>query len=269
MRNLTGTLSTLFLILLIASCKKDNFAIPTLTTTEISSINLTTAVSGGNITNDNGASITDRGVCWSVTQNPTILDNKSEDGIGIGVFTSTITGLTQGTTYYVRAYATNKLGTAYGSQVSFTSLALPTLNTSEVELKTQSSILSGGKIISDGGSSITARGVCWSTSPIPTETDNKTVNGTGTGDFLSSVSDLSVNTLYYIRAYATNIGGTGYGPVKAFVLWMNVPGPKVTDIDGNTYNSIKLGSQIWFAENLKTTKYSNGTSIPLVNTISS
>jgi len=93
---------------------------PTVTTTAVSSITTTTAESGGNVTNDGGASVTARGVCWSTSENPTISDSKTTDGTGTGEFTSSITGLSPGTTYYVRAYATNSAGTGYGEQRSFT-----------------------------------------------------------------------------------------------------------------------------------------------------
>jgi uncharacterized protein (TIGR02145 family) len=96
---------------------------PTLTTTAASSITLTTATSGGNISSDGGATITARGVCWSTSPNPTIaLSTKTTDGSGSGAFTSNITGLTANTTYYVRAYATNSIGTAYGNEINFTTL---------------------------------------------------------------------------------------------------------------------------------------------------
>ena len=98
-------------------------------TTAASSINLSTASSGGNITSDGGASVTARGVCWSTAANPTTSDSKTSDGTGTGIFTSSITGLAQGTTYYVRAYATNMVGTTYGAQISFTTLAVPTITT--------------------------------------------------------------------------------------------------------------------------------------------
>ncbi len=97
--------------------------IPTVTTTTASNITDTTAVSGGNITNDGGATITACGVCWSTSQNPTINDNHTTNGATTGSFTSNILGLTAGTTYYVRAYATNAVGTAYGNAVSFTTTA--------------------------------------------------------------------------------------------------------------------------------------------------
>jgi uncharacterized protein (TIGR02145 family) len=83
----------------------------------------TWASSGGTITNNGGETVTARGVCWSLSANPTILDNKTTDGTGIGTFTSMLTGLTTNTTYYVRAYATNKAGTGYGNDVIFTTTA--------------------------------------------------------------------------------------------------------------------------------------------------
>ena len=95
---------------------------PTVTTTAISAIDKTTATGGGNVTADGGATVTARGICWSTSQNPTISGNHTTDGTGTGSFTSSMTGLTANTTYYVRAYATNSVGTAYGEEVSFTTL---------------------------------------------------------------------------------------------------------------------------------------------------
>jgi uncharacterized protein (TIGR02145 family) len=115
-------LALLFLLLSFSTgCKKNNTDItPILTTTAISSTTQTTAVSGGNITNDGGTVVTARGVCWSTSQNPTIANNKTTDGTGTGSFSSNITGLTANTTYYIRSYATNSTGTAYGNDVPFT-----------------------------------------------------------------------------------------------------------------------------------------------------
>jgi hypothetical protein len=96
---------------------------PTVTTTAVSNIGKTTATSGGNVTYDGGASVTARGVCWSTSSNPTVSDFHSENGTGTGAFTSSLTDLTSSTTYYVRAYATNSVGTAYGNEVSFTTLS--------------------------------------------------------------------------------------------------------------------------------------------------
>jgi hypothetical protein len=88
-----------------------------LSTTSLTAITNTSATSGGNITADGGAPVTARGVCWSTTANPTTADNKTVDGTGIGTFTTSITGLASGTTYYVRSYATNSMGTTYGPEL--------------------------------------------------------------------------------------------------------------------------------------------------------
>jgi len=94
--------------------------LPAVTTAPPSGLTATTATSGGSVTADGGATVTARGVCWSTSANPTTADAHTEDGIGTGVFTSSITGLTPGTTYHVRAYATNRAGTAYGEDLTFT-----------------------------------------------------------------------------------------------------------------------------------------------------
>lgn len=114
-------------IVFASSCKKDddnnggnNTGIPILTTTVVTDISQTTATCGGNISSDGGATVTSRGVCWSTGQTPTISDNKTEDGTGSGSFTSSVTDLEPNTTYYLRAYAINSVGTAYGSALSFT-----------------------------------------------------------------------------------------------------------------------------------------------------
>ena len=115
-----------FVVILFVSCGKshdDQPVIPTLTTTAASSIMTTSATSGGTISSDGGAAITARGVCWSTAANPTITGSHTTDGTGTGSFTSNVTGLTQATTYYLRAYATNSAGTAYGNEITFTTSA--------------------------------------------------------------------------------------------------------------------------------------------------
>ena len=108
------------------------------------------------------------------------------------------------------------------------------------------------------GYTVTARGVCWSTNPEPTIADNKTVEGSGTGSFTGSLTGLNPETTYYVRAYATNFAGTGYSGTKVITTVI------VTDIDGNLYQTIKIGDQWWMAENLEVTHYRNGDPIPHV-----
>lgn len=191
---------------------------PTLTTTAITSITLTGAISGGNITSDGGAPITAKGVCWNSFTGPTTSNNKTVDGTGTGTFTSTLSGLTAGSTYFVRAYATNSAGTTYGNELTFTTTAasIPTITTYVIANIHYNSANGGGEIISDGGSPVLARGVCWSTATGPTISNSKTTDGSGTGSFASEISGLSPTTKYYVRAYATNLIGTAYGSEVSF-----------------------------------------------------
>jgi len=187
---------------------------PFVSTTAASNITQSSATSGGTVVADGGADVTIRGVCWSTTPYPTIGDSKTEDGNGTGVFTSSLTGLVANTTYYVRAYATNSAGTSYGSQETFITLTdpvLPTISTDDATDITQTTATSGGNVVSDGGVTVSVRGVCWSTSPYPTTDDSKTEDGSGTGVFTSSLTGLTANTTYYVRAYAINSIGTAYG----------------------------------------------------------
>jgi len=174
-------------------------------TSAIGSITTTSASSGGNISSDGGYAITARGVVWGTSPSPTVPSASSTtNGTGTGAFTSNISGLSAGTLYYVRSYATNSAGTNYGTEISFTTSAgsLATISATVAATSiTSSAATSGGNITADGGSPITARGVVWNTSTSPTiSLSTKTSNGTGTGAFTSNISGLSAGTLYYVRS---------------------------------------------------------------------
>jgi hypothetical protein len=221
--------------------------IPVVTTTAISSITTTTATGGGNVTSDGGALVTARGICWNTSVNPTTSNNKMTNGTGIGSFTSSMTGLTPNTTYHVRAYATNSVGTAYGSDVFFTTnsitIYVPTVTTTSASAITATTATSGGNITADGGGTITARGVCWSTTSNPTIASSHTSNGTGVGIFTSYITGLTIGTLYHIRAYATNSAGTAYGSDVQFTTIIN---PSITTIVANniTNNGASFGGTV-------------------------
>jgi hypothetical protein len=217
----------------------------TLTTTAFSGVTSSTAASGGNITFDGGALVTARGVCWSTTANPTISDSKTNDGAGTGNFISSIINLNPGTTYYARAYATNSVGSSYGNQISFTTSAnVPIITTNAITSITATTAFSGGNITSDGGANVSLRGVCWNTLPNPTTSDNKTINGTGIGSFTSSVGGLSSGTTYYIRAYATNSAGTGYGNEITFTTSLTIPTLTTTSVSSITPTTAISGGNI-------------------------
>lgn len=216
------------------------------TTTSVTSITATSAISGGNITSDGGDAVTARGVVWSTSQDPSVETNQgiTSNGKGTGSFTSSLTNLQPQTLYYVRAYATNSVGTTYGNQLSFTTLdGLPVLTTTAATSITATTAAYGGNITSDGGFAVTARGVVWSTSPDPTVETNQgiTSNGTGTGSFTSNLTNLQLQTLYYVRAYATNSMGTSYGNQVNFTSG-SLPVDVTNPTTGKTWMDRNLGA---------------------------
>jgi uncharacterized protein (TIGR02145 family) len=222
-------------------------AIPTVLTSPVTNITATTATGGGEVTDDGGAMVTNRGLCWSNSTTPTIGDNIVTSGNGIGEYTVQITGLDLDSTYYVRAYAINSAGVAYGSMVQFTTTASPPeIATTAVSAITDSTAVSGGNITSDGGSAITSRGVCWSIDPMPGLSGSFTNNGSGIGVFESNLTNLSAGTTYYVRAYAINAVDTAYGEQVSFTTTGVSFGTEIVEVTnpvtGKTWMDRNLGA---------------------------
>ena len=189
---------------------------PTVTTQDVSSIGMTTATGNGNVTDLGAPNPTQHGICWSTSENPTIAGDKTTEGVvsATGAFTSSITGLSPNTMYYVRAYATNTADISYGNQVSFTSAPAPaTVTTQAVNPVGQTTATGNGNVTDLGDPNPHQHGVCWNMGGTPTLADSKTEDGAASviGAFTSSITGLNPNTMYYVRAYATNTAGTSYG----------------------------------------------------------
>lgn len=255
-------LSVIFLFLamiaglsLISSCIK-NPTLPILSTTEPTEITIESVRTGGHITDDGGAEIIARGICWSTQPSPTINSNLKAAGTGSGEFTITIEELRPNTEYYARAYAENRIGLAYGNEIIFnTGIALPAVTTGQITSVTATSAVCEATIIYDGGAQITKRGVCWSISPDPDINDNYMTTSSVTETYLCNLTSLQSGTLYFIRAFVENDAGISYGAEKSFLTG-------VSDTEGNLYKTVIIGSQTWMAENLQSTRLNDNTPIP-------
>jgi len=208
------------LMTIFSGCKKDVdipiIKIPTLITTAVSAITTTSDVTGGSVTSSGGSEVTVRGVCWSTINNPTVAGSKTTDGIGTGSFISVMADLTPNTAYYVRAYATNSAGTAYGNEISFHTLSIVTTS-AIVSFSSTSAVVTGNVIYGQIGNHLIGSGICWSTSQNPTTADSKAPNDTYSGIFTSNLTGLIQGTTYFVRAYAVyDNGPTIYGNELSF-----------------------------------------------------
>ena len=192
---------------------------PGVITVGSSELSATSAELSGEVTDDNGEIITERGFVWMKgSGTPTTSSSKLTADGTTGAFTATLTDVTPNQIYSYRAYAINSMGTSYGEVMTFEiQVDLPTVTTDEVTDITDFSAVSGGNVTADGGADILAKGIVWSRSKNPTvDLETKTDEGTGLDSFTSTMSNLTSGSTYYVRAYATNVAGTGYGKEMEF-----------------------------------------------------
>ena len=222
-------------------------------TSEITSVMSSSAVCGGIITGGSDANVTARGVCWSTIQNPTINNDHTIDGLGMGSFVSNIMGLDENTTYYVRAYAQcNSEVVTYGEEYSFTTPFL--ILTSDVKQITANGAACGGIVNAGIDLTVKNRGVCWSKNTMPTILDEHSSDGFGVGEFDSNIIDLEALTLYYVRAYVVIDDTIKYGMQKEFTTAKDFPSIQINGIEYFIYDNI-LDKMTWrnamtYCENL-------------------
>ena len=214
----------LFFSLLIIGCKtQENVPVkenpPTVFTKAASDVSLFSATLNGEVTDEGFTAATDRGFVYSEKNtNPSVSDSKVQSGYGKGVYLVKVDKLALNTKYYFKAYSTNTKGTSYGEVQNFTTTdyKIPTVTTDSPLDISYYSVNVGGSVTDAGGLTITQRGICYGLIPNPTTSDNKVISGEGLGAFKIGLQNLKDNSKYYVRAYAINSKGTGYGNEQTF-----------------------------------------------------
>jgi formylglycine-generating enzyme required for sulfatase activity len=224
----------------------------TITTKSPSEIKYHSAICGGILVNDGNSPITSKGIIWSSSQNPTFDKNEGKivDESQNTDFTTEIKNLKEGSIFYVRAFAVNEKGIAYGEETSFSTqdYALPALTTTDVTNIEHTSATSGGNITSDGNNEVTARGIVWSynhENPTVKQNDGIITEGKGTGEFSCEMTNLQKGTTYHVKCFATNQKGTAYGNKITFTTKKEASITVTTTIPNNvTSNSAISGGAI-------------------------
>jgi len=239
------SLFTLLTLVLYTCKKEDTKVLPAVVTASVDEIDNTSARVGGKVTFDGGAEVTERGVYWGTSSSPETGGAKLPIGTGLGIYFDNLSGLTSGVKYYVKAYATNSKGTAFGDETFFTTqISLPTITTSAVSELTPNSAKIGGVVSDDGGFEVSQRGVFWGVYANPRLTGVKLAIGSGEGEFSQTLTGLSRAITYYVTSFATNVKGTAYGEEISFTTDPELPTIYTTvAIDIEAY-SATIGGEI-------------------------
>jgi hypothetical protein len=237
--------------ILFVACTKEMSEVrldPKLSTSQVLNVTSATATVVGFVVAE-GDGFTEKGVCYNTTPAPTTANSKVaySGTTPTATFNVVLSNLAYATKYYARAYAVNPGGTLYGEEYSFTTLpVVPTLTTAAIASVTGNSAASGGNVTVTGGAEVTVRGVCFGTVANPTIADSKTSDGKGAGAFVSALTGIKGNTTYYVRAYATNSAGTGYGPQVTFKTLVDLPVVTTAAVTEVTKVSAKSGGDVTY-----------------------
>ncbi len=241
-------ISLIFILIFMFGCEKKDHYLAILETSPVYNITSNSAISGGVITDYGGTPVLACGVAWNTKPMPWVKDFLTNDSLGTDTFSSRIINLEPATTYYVRAYTTNSEGTAYGAQVSFTTLSesAPEVLTVEASSVTCFTARTGGYIQNPANMKIVSRGVCWDTSPAPETTDFVTQEAAEDSIYVSEMTNLLPGTRYYYSAFVTTRDGVVYGEVKTFTT-PDLSEPEVTTIFTTVISATRasIGSQVF------------------------
>ena len=242
--------------------------LPTVTSSSVTDLSPSTAKIGGNVSDNGGFEVSERGIYWSPSPNPMLTGLKVLLGSGNGAFSYSLTELSKAVTYYYVAFATNIKGTAYGEVVSFTTIpVLATVYTkSAYKIKPYSAYV-GGTISSNGGSEITERGIYWGTSPNTESTGTKRTIGIGNGSFVDSIKTLSPGVKYYSKAYAINSLGVSYGAEVSFTTLGEKPSAATQKASVIKTNEVTLTGIIDNNDLTTTVTFEYGTTNSYGNTV--
>ena len=212
--------------------------LPQSAATSVSNIGTSGATFSSSLLNDGDGNISDCGFCYSRTPEPTIEDTKISLGKKTGVFVATVNTLNENTTYYVRSYAVNEAGVAYGEEVNFATLEIlpPTLSATTVSAVTHRSASFSARLLSANNGTVSEMGFVYSTSPNPGTTNHKVKVGNSTGDINVHINVLTPETTYHVRAYAVNEKGTAFGEEVSFTTKAE---PEGSSIETDGYNEEK------------------------------
>ena len=235
---------------------------PTVDTDSIGSISGTGATFYGKVTSDGDTAVTAQWFKYGLSAG-SLTDSLAVSGV-VTPFSAVASGLANGTTYYVAAFAKNVKGTSPGDTLSFTTYAKPTVDTDAATSVTSSAATLNATITATGGAVVTATGFKYGTDAGLT-TPSDVASGGNSSPFTGSLTSLSPGTQYWAVGYATNSVGTSYGDTITFTTSAAASaftcGTSTVTYDGYTYTTVQIGSQCWFKENLRTEKYRNGNAI--------